>query len=151
MVKRALAVALALAAFPTAAAAARVGFVAHAELEPTGCTQTVAGTSVALRGCRATARFSGSAHGTLAIAYGAKIDVTKGGGSQRGTLTLHGVTARDRLVLAFSGVVSLAGRSHGTWHALVRSGSFARTAPRTGTYSSTTPDQGAHVAFDVRG
>ena len=151
MVTRALAIALAAAALPPAAAAAHGRFAAHAELKPTGCTQTVAGTVLTLRGCAASAPFAGSTHGTLAIAYGAKVDVTKGAGVQTGKLTLRGATARDRLVLAFKGTVSVAGTSHGRWTALRRTGSFAKAAPRTGSYSSTTPDQGAHVSFDVRG
>lgn len=153
MVGRALALVLALATtvVPAAASASPGRFAAHASFQPTGCTQTVAGSVVTLAGCSASVPFGGSGRGTFAIAYGATVDLTKGGGTQQGTITLHGASARDRLALAFAGTVTLAGRSHGTWKAIARTGAFAKTAPRSGTYASSSPDQGAHVSFDVRG
>ncbi len=85
------------------------------------------------------------------MTYSAVADLARGQGSQRGVLTLRGAGVHDVLVLRFSGRVTVSsGLSSGTWNALRRGGGFAR-APRTGTYSSRTPDQGVHISFSIRG
>lgn len=140
---------LALALGPAAASA---GFAAHAELTPTGCAQTVVGNVVRVDGCVARGRFGGTARGRIELAYRARVDIAKGTGTQQGTITLRGASPADRLVLRFTGSVTInTGASRGRWQAVERQGAFRKSAPAAGTYSSRSPDQGVHVTFDVRG
>jgi hypothetical protein len=151
---RRLFVVLALAAVvvPTASATGQERFTAHANLQPAGCAPVVSHTIVRLAGCVANAPFTGTSQGTLDMRYSAKVDLARSSGRQQGTLTFHGATTRDTLVLSFVGVVTVAtGLSRGAWRMIQRTGTFAKTAPARGTYTSRTSDQGAHISLDVRG
>lgn len=152
MLKCALALALAALAAPFAASASPTAFAAHASLTPTGCVTSINGNAVSLSGCVAHGAFAGTSKGTIELRYTAKANIAKGGGSQRGTVTLHGAGAQDLLVLKFAGKVTITtGIASGTWTAVTRKGAFAKLAPGSGTYASHTPDQGVHLSFDVRG
>lgn len=150
MIRRTLATALLLAVLAPAAAHAARTFTAHADLQPTGCTQTLAGTAVRLRGCTADARAGGTVPGRLTLAYEADVDIARGSGEQRGTLTLTSTSGKDKLVARFRGTVTISGSSRGTWTALHRKGAFAKLAA-SGSYTSSSPDRGVHIAIDVRG
>jgi hypothetical protein len=149
VISRALALTLVAAVLPLSASASHTRFSASAHLRTTGCKTTVAATKVTITGCSARARFTGTSSGTLEIGYSARVNLSRGTGAQLGTATLHGARAADVLALRFTGTVTLAGTSRGTWTATHRSGTFAHV-PKHGTYATSTPDQGAHVVFDVR-
>lgn len=152
MPARTLITALSLLAVTATASASPARFTARAHLRPAGCKTVVASGSVSITGCKATAKAVGTGARTMTIRYTARVDLSRGRGTQRGTVTLRGARAVDRLVLRFSGTVDVGtGGSSGRWRATLRRGVFARTAPRRGRYTSRTPDQGAHVTFDVRG
>ena len=151
MLERALALAFAVVAVAGSASASTGRFVARAEIHP-ACKTDITSTTVTLSGCVAHAPYSGTGRGTLDVSYGAKVDILRNRGTQAGTMTIHGQTGHDTLVIHFAGVVTInPSASHGTWSAVSRSGVFARSAPSKGTYSTETPDQGVHVSFDVRG
>jgi hypothetical protein len=140
----------AFVAVPSAASAPAFG--AHAHLVPSGCNQAMVGSIVKITGCAANATMTGSVSGKLSLSYGAKVDIARGSGAQSGQLTLTSANGKDTLVARFSGVVTIGtGASVGRWTATKRTGVFAHVAGRGGTYVSRTPDQGAHVTFDVRG
>jgi adhesin HecA-like repeat protein len=135
---------------PSAASAPKL--IAHADLLPTGCSQAIDGTLVKVTGCVARASLSGKLRGRLELRYTATVDLTRGKGTQAGTLTVISPSGKDRLVASYRGAVTInSGLSQGSWSALARTGAFARLAGRAGTYVSRTPDQGVHVSFDVRG
>src|SRR5262245_5365242 len=144
--------ALALAALaPAAAHAGARPLAAHADLERTGCTQTVTGNVVRVGGCTADAPAGGTVPGRLRLAYSATVDIAKGSGTQQGTLTLVSASGKDVLVARFAGTASATtGISRGTWTATRRKGAFAKL-PARGSFTSRTPDRGMHVSFDVRG
>jgi hypothetical protein len=152
MPKRFLIVVLALVAgSPAAATATTRPFTAHADLRPSGCTQVLAGTVMRLTGCGADAVAGGTLPGRLRVDYSADVDIARGVGAQRGTLTLASASGKDVLVARFRGAVTMStGLSRGRWTAVRRQGAFARLAA-AGSYASRTPDRGVHVAFDVRG
>jgi hypothetical protein len=152
VLKCAVLLALVAAAVPAASSAAKTPFDAHALVKASGCVTAIADTSVTRTGCAGTAHFGGTSSGTVELTYGAKVDLTTNKGSQQGTLTFHGPTGKDVLVVSFKGAVTVgAGASTGTWTATKRSGTFAKLAPSKGTFTSHSPDQGATVSFDVRG
>jgi hypothetical protein len=151
VISRFLALGLVVAAIPSVSFASTPPLDIRASLRPLGCATNVSGHVVTVTGCHARAPFAGTSRGRLDVSYSASVDLAGGAGSQRGEATLHGAGAADILLLRFSGRVTLMGLSRGTWVATRRSGTFARSAPRTGTYSSRTPDQGVHVSFAVRG
>jgi hypothetical protein len=143
IVKSVCAVAAALLAAPA-------HFTVHADLQPTGCTQSVIKTVVHVGGCSAQGATAGALQGTLQVAYVLDSDSVHGIGVQRGTLTLTSAGGSDVLVARFGGVARTStGITRGLWIAQRRTGTFAKLAAH-GSYTSTTPDQGAHVSFDIR-
>jgi adhesin HecA-like repeat protein len=152
VIRRLLALVAAAAAIPAVSFASAPRLDVRASLKPVGCTTSFSGSVVTVSGCSASAPFAGTSRGRLDATYSATVDLTRGQGAQRGVLTLRGAGRHDVLVLRFSGRVTVStGLSRGTWNAVKRGGAFAQSAPRTGTYSSRTPDQGVHVSFVVRG
>ena len=152
MFKRALMLALVVAVFPAASFAAKPRFTERTSVKPTGCATTFAGRVVTLAGCVGSASITGSSAGTADFRYTAKANLANNKGSQQGTLTFHGGTGGDVLVLAFKGNVTVSsGTSIGTWSASKQSGTFAKLAPRAGTYTSHSPDHGGTVSFVVLG
>ena len=142
IVKSVCAVAAALLAAPA-------HFTVHADLQPTGCTQSVIKTVVHVGGCSAQGATAGALPGTLQVAYALDSDPVHGIGVQRGTFTLTSATG-DVLVARFGGVTRTStGLTRGAWIEQRRTGAFAKL-PAHGSYTSKTPDQGVHVAFDIR-
>lgn len=150
--KKLIVVVASAAAVAGSAIASPSAFLAQAHLQPTGCVQTLSGTVVKLRGCRAAGETTGTVRGRLSLSYTANASIARGAGAQRGTLTLSSASVAGRLVARFSGVISIAsGVSSGRWTAVARTGVFVHLVGHTGTYVSRTPDQGVHVTFDVHG
>jgi hypothetical protein len=121
-------------------------FSLHADLQPTGCMQSMAAGAVHVAGCTAE---GATTQGTLKLAYSADLVLATGGGLQHGTLTLTSASG-DVLVAKFHGIVVIStGTARGIWIAQKRTGAFA-ALPKHGFYTSKSPDQGAHISFDVR-
>jgi len=121
----------------------------HADLQPTGCVQSVVKGVVHVGGCSAQGTTAGAFPGTLQVAYVLDSDPVHGFGVQRGTLTLTS-TSGDVLVARFGGASRTStGITRGAWIAQRRTGAFA-SLPAHGFYTSKTPDQGVHVSFDIR-
>jgi hypothetical protein len=140
---------LVLATVIAAATVAHPSFTAHADLQPTGCVQSVIKNVVHVGGCSAQGATAGAFQGTLQVAYVLDSDPVHGIGVQRGTLTLTSTSGSDVLVARFGGFTRTStGVIRGAWIAQRRTGAFAKVAAH-GFYTSTTPDQGAHVSFDV--
>jgi hypothetical protein len=141
---------LLLATAIAAATAAHPSFTAHADLQPTGCVQSVIKSVVHVGGCSAQGATAGAFQGTLQLAYVLDSDPVHGIGVQRGTFTLTSTGGADVLVARFGGVSRTStGLTRGLWIAQRRTGVFAKLAAH-GSYTSTTPDQGVHVSFDLR-
>jgi hypothetical protein len=136
---------------PAASGAPAGRFTAHADLVPTGCAQEISGAVVRITGCTADGSAAGTIPGRLRLEYSAKVELTRGSGTQQGTLTLASASGKDVLVARFHGTLNAGtGTSSGTWTATKRQGRFVKIATR-GSYTSRSADRGVHVSFDVRG
>jgi hypothetical protein len=152
MTKFAVLLVLVAAIIPAAASAAKPQFTERMSVKPTGCPPAFAGGVVTLVDCVGRAPFAGTGVGTVDLRYTAKANLATNKGSQQGTLTFHGKRGGDALVLSFKGTVTVTtGSTTGTWIAAKQSGAFAKLAPRSGTYTSHSGDDGVTVSFVVLG
>lgn len=151
-IRRLIAATAGAALFAASAVAAPARFDVTTHLVTSGCKSSFSGGVVTVGGCVAHGSFSGTARGRIDYTWAGKLVLAKGTGAENGRIVLHGAKAGDLLTLTYSGMLELkTGQSHGSWRRVAAQGTFAEGAPAAGTYLGSSPDQGAHVALELRG